>query len=130
MVRDASPPDEHDVQQNKNSGGHGQVVCADPFKTALTSDPSATPIPSQRDICDGSDVHLGPGAFLDYPLGASAAEAAVLPMVTAKCPGDYPSAHTGTRLVALSACLFGLLRQRSMNLTSRAHNRCTDTTTY
>lgn len=61
---------------------HVQVICADP-----AGGESGPPELDLDDLCDGSDVHLGPGELPGLPIGPSQE-----PYYEASCDGELQHA--------------------------------------
>ena len=67
-----------------------QMICDDPFGLDVNNLANV----NSTALCDGADVHLGPGAFLSYPIGQKSA-VAQQPMILGRCPGAaWPSLNS------------------------------------
>lgn len=81
-----------------------QIQCAFPCYSGAPLLPQ--PTFSTSNICDGADVHLGPGAFLDYPTDTATYRYVQQPLTLARCPGEMLMAaalpHCSTMLASLS----------------------------
>lgn len=84
-----------------------QVICADPLGIAYLPE-----LQNNTDLCDGSDLHIGPGEFNGLATGAVTTQ-----LVTARCPGAgcnfAPSCTIVHFLAKVERCEFDLkVRQR------------------
>lgn len=78
--------------QHSDGPVHGsQAVCADECWNGAGLAPSE--YDTSMEVCDDEPVHLGPGAFTNYPLEDDPPLYAQQPFISTSCPGEYWYIH-------------------------------------